>query len=81
MALLYLSSRCLVTVNVPWFFLRVPWIGLQCVIIELPDHTRLLFTVWIEFRSGLFGEAERTNQDGGAVNTRYVGVSFFYLFY
>ena len=28
-ALLLLSFGCLVTVNVLWFFLMVPWVGLQ----------------------------------------------------
>ena len=31
-ALLLLSFRCLVTVNVLWLFLAVPWVRLQCVI-------------------------------------------------
>ena len=26
----------------------VPWIGLQCVIVVFPDHTRLLFLVILE---------------------------------
>ena len=25
-----------------WLFLAVPWVGLQCVIVVFPDHTRLL---------------------------------------
>ena len=25
------------------FFVMVPWVGLQCVIMEFPDHTHLLF--------------------------------------
>ena len=28
--LLLSSYRCLVTVNVLWLFLTVPWVGLQC---------------------------------------------------
>ena len=43
-ALLELSSWCLVTVNVVWLFLTVPWVGLQCVIVVFPDHTHLLFS-------------------------------------
>ena len=31
-ALLSLSFGCLVTENVMWLFLTVPWVGLQCVI-------------------------------------------------
>ena len=42
-ALLLLSYRCLVTVNVLWLFLTVPWVGLQCVIVVFPDHTHLFF--------------------------------------
>ena len=41
--LLLLSYRCIVTVNGPWLFLTVPWVGLQCVIVVFPDHTHLLF--------------------------------------
>ena len=47
-ALLSLSYRCLVTVNVLWLFLMVPWVGLQCVIVVFPDHTHLFFyTIFI----------------------------------
>ena len=35
--------ECLVTINVPWLFLTVPWVGLQRVIVVFPDHTHLLF--------------------------------------
>ena len=37
-ALLLLSFGCLVTVNVLWLFLTMPWAGLQCVIVIFPDH-------------------------------------------
>ena len=40
--LLLLSYGCLVTVNVLWFFLMVPWVGLWCVILVFPDHSHLL---------------------------------------
>ena len=43
--LLWLSSRCYVTVNVVWLFLTMPWAGLQCVIVVFPDHSRLLFYI------------------------------------
>ena len=36
-----LSSWCLVIVA--WFFLAVPWVCLQFVIVVFPDHTHLLF--------------------------------------
>ena len=38
-ALIVLSYRCLVTVNVLWLFLTVPWVGVQCMIVVFPDHT------------------------------------------
>ena len=41
-ALLLLSFGCLVTVNVLWPFLTVPWVGLQCVIVVFPDYTHFL---------------------------------------
>ena len=40
-ALLSLSSWCLVIVV--WFFIRVPWVCLQLVIVVFTDHTHLLF--------------------------------------
>ena len=42
-ALLLLSYRCIVTLNVLWLLLKVSWVGLQCVIVVFPDHTHLLF--------------------------------------
>ena len=42
-ALLLLSYRCIVTINVLWPFLYVPLVGLQCVIVVFPDRTHLLF--------------------------------------
>ena len=42
-ALLLLSFECLVTVNVLYFFLIVPRVGLQFVIVIFSDHTHLLF--------------------------------------
>ena len=30
-ALLYFSFRCIVTINVPWLFLMVPGVCVQCV--------------------------------------------------
>ena len=42
-ALLLLSCKCLVAVYVLWFFLTVPCVGLQCVIVVFPDHTHLHF--------------------------------------
>ena len=42
-ALLVLSYRCTVTINVLWLFLTMPWVDLQCVIVGFPGHTHLLF--------------------------------------
>ena len=42
-ALLLLSYRCIVTIHFLWLFLTVPLVGLQHVIVVLPDHTHLLF--------------------------------------
>ena len=42
-ALLLLCYGCLVTVNVLWLFLTVPWVGLQCIIVVFPDHTHFIF--------------------------------------
>ena len=42
-ALLLLSYRCTVTINVMWLLFKVPWVGLQYVIVVFPDHTHLLF--------------------------------------
>ena len=38
-ALLLLSYRCIVTINILLLFLTVPWVGLQYVIVVFPDHT------------------------------------------
>ena len=42
-ALLLLKCGCVVAVSIPWCFLAVLWVGLQCVIVVFPDHTHLLF--------------------------------------
>ena len=42
-ALLLLSYRCIVTINVMWFFLTVPCVGLSLIVV-IPDHTHLLFS-------------------------------------
>ena len=38
-----LPYGCIVTINVLWLSLTVPWVGLQYMIVVFPDHTRLLF--------------------------------------
>ena len=42
-ALLLLPYRCIATINVLWFFLAVPSVGLQCVIVVFPYHTHFTF--------------------------------------
>ena len=44
-ALLLLSYNCIVTINVPWFLLTVPRVGLQYVIVVFPDHIYLHFAM------------------------------------
>ena len=41
-ALLLLSFRCIVSVNVLWLFLTVAWVGLLCVIVVFPYLTHSL---------------------------------------
>ena len=41
--LLLLPYRCIVTIDVVWLFLTVPWVGLQFVIVVFPDHTHFLY--------------------------------------
>ena len=35
---------CIVTINVLWLFLTVPWVCLQCMIAVFPYYTNLLFS-------------------------------------
>ena len=42
-ALLLLSYKCIVTINVLWLFLTVLWVALQCVIMVFPGHIHLHF--------------------------------------
>ena len=46
-ALLVLSYKYIVTINVLWLFLMVSWVGLQCVIVIFLDHTHLIFVTSI----------------------------------
>ena len=57
-ALLNLSSWCLVMVE--RLFLAVPWGCLQFVIVVFPDHTHLLFFIYIVILSQ--NEFERVSQ-------------------
>ena len=67
-ALLLLSYRCLVIVNVLWLFLKMPLVGLQCVIVVFPYHTHLLFMVdlgaeWITVDSDQLASEKRADLD------------------
>ena len=53
-ALLLLSYRCIVTINVLWLFLAVPWVGQQYVIVLFLDHTHLLFSYKRTLSESLF---------------------------
>ena len=44
--LLKLSFWRIVTISVLGFFLMVPWVGLQCVIVDVPSHALLSFGSW-----------------------------------
>ena len=45
-----LSNESLVTANVLWHFLIVPWVGLHCVIVVFPDHTHFL-NIYCKFQN------------------------------
>ena len=47
-ALLSLSSWCLVMVV--WLFLAMPWVCLRFVIVVFPDHTNLLFLLFVQIK-------------------------------
>ena len=46
-ALLLLSYRCSVSINIVLLFLTVPWFGLQYLIMIFPDNTHLFFVGWL----------------------------------
>ena len=52
-ALLLLSYRCIVTINVLLLFLTVPWVGLQYVIVVFPDQTHFFVLFDSMIRSSL----------------------------
>ena len=60
-SLLLLPYICVVTINVLWFFLTVPWVGLQYVIVLFPDHTHLLFKSYIGQRTILQNQNQPKN--------------------
>ena len=45
-------------VIVIWFFLTVPWFGLQCVIVVFPDQTHLFFLVFYSGKNNLFEQKQ-----------------------
>ena len=48
-ALLLLSYRFIVAINVLWLFLAVACVGLQCVIWYVLDHTHFLFYIFEQY--------------------------------
>ena len=40
---------CVVTVNVRWLFLTVPWVGLQFVIVVFPDHAHFFKSIHLGY--------------------------------
>ena len=46
-ALVLLSSGCLVSVKVMLLFLVVPWSGLHCVIVVFPDNINFMLNVCV----------------------------------
>ena len=53
-ALLLLSHRCIVTINVLWLFLTVRLVGLHYVIVIVTDHTQFLFQIFELLYSACF---------------------------
>ena len=53
-ALLLLSYRCIITINILWLFLLLPWVGLQCVIVVFPDHTHFFHAMLDKNYSKIF---------------------------
>ena len=51
-ALLLLSYRCIATINVLYFFLAVPWVGQQYVVVIFLGHTHLLFPITMYHQGG-----------------------------
>ena len=51
-ALLLLSYKRIVTINVLRLFLMVTWVGLQYVIVVFPVHTHLLFDLCMQVHIG-----------------------------
>ena len=47
-ALLLVSYRCIVTINVLWLFLTEQWVGLQYMIVVFPDHTHFLYGLRVD---------------------------------
>ena len=64
-ALLLLSYKCIVTINVLWLFLMVPWVGLQFVFVVFPDLTHLLKKTVAEY------DQEMSQSQTGTARKRY----------
>ena len=70
-ALLLLSYRCIVTINVLWLFFTVPWVVLQYVIVVFPDHTHLLFCPSVGQKDRIFCQNEDNVVQGNALNKEF----------
>ena len=57
-ALLFLSYRCIVTINVLWLFPMMQRVGLLYMIVVCPDNTHVLFDLAVLFFSFYSGQAE-----------------------
>ena len=70
--------RCLVTFGVPWLFLTVLLVVMQCVIVAFPDHTHLLLPysyillIKIQQKSGI-GAIRWGGWGGWGVNIQFLG--------
>ena len=61
-ALLLLSYRCIVTINVLWLFLTVPRVGLQYVIVVFPDYNHLLFAYQLAIHNELLSKTREADK-------------------
>ena len=75
----FLSYRCIVTINVIWLFLTVPWVGLQYVIVLFTDHTHLFFetigvsdSLLLWFKNYLADQKQRVVLPGAAFSWKSI---------
>ena len=70
--------NCLPTINVLLLLLMVPWVGLKCVILVLPDHTHIFFIgqlmrVW--YLSHKRASKDQTKLHIGAVSQEHLQIA------